>query len=199
MFLLDYVTFGDGSVSFDSANFGEGDVFFTKAKFGKGNVYFVRANFGERNVYFTKAKFGEGDVFFDDANFGEGDVSFSETNFGDGDICFNGVEAEETTFTFHKTKLLHHDELRFSHIKRLEIHDCIIERTLDLKSTNDSEVVIEELSFQDSKNLGQIFINWETAKDAIAKYRSTEELCPEEKTAQQVKSETDDYVEGKFS
>ena len=183
--------FGKDKVSFARANFGEGDVCFwdakfsgavdfRNAKFGKGEVDFREAKFhgavnfnyttfGEGEVCFHAAKF-HGDVEFLFVSFGEGEVNFHAAKFGKGEVNFHGSRAIEATVCFKGCIFANHDNLRFQNIKKLEILDCTIEKTMRLDSTENIKVNIGELSFQDTRNLGAIYIDWDTAKKAIKNY-----------------------------
>ncbi len=183
--------FGEGGVSFCNANF-NGAVDFSYAVFGEGEVCFRDAKFGKDKVSFARANFGEGDVSFCNANF-NGAVDFSYAMFGEGKVDFQGAQfsgnlvfieidftrtnlnfknslATKATVRFKGCKFANHDNLRFQDIKKLEILDCTIEKTMLLNSTENNKVNIAELSFQDTRNLGAIYIDWDTAKNAIKNY-----------------------------
>ena len=180
------VNFGGGYVGFVDANFGEGDVIFFGANFGKGDVSFDYANFGEGDVSFDYANFGEGDVSFYDANFGEGEVSFERSNFSRGQVSFAGSNFGKGEVVFETVNLGEHNvsfrsayvediifidvifnnhiDHRFNYVKSLFIQDCIIEKTLKCNGAG-----YEKLSFLDTVNLGQIYIDWDknNVKQAI--------------------------------
>jgi len=169
-------TFGDGYVSFDGANFGDGNINFEDTSFGEGVVNFSRVNFGNGDTSFFGANFGNGDVNFYDtqlengninfngAAFGDGDIrfgfssfingetSFLLTTFGNGDISFEMAHMGKVTFTGNQFKSI--VDMRFKDIQELKIQDCTIEKILKVDGFP------QVLSFLNTINLGQIYIDW---------------------------------------
>ncbi len=164
--------FGHGEVSFCGTTFGDDYVWFDDADFGTGSVSFMGTNFGNSDVRFYRTNFEEGDVTFFGSTFGESKIRFWRTHFGNGEVNFTGVMAPKTCITFKACNLLNHEIFRFDEVKTLELIDCIIDGVLLLNSEKKGAVKIEELSFLNTKNLGSIFIDWETAQKAIARYPS---------------------------
>ncbi len=162
--------FGDGEVSFCGTSFGDEYVWFDDVDFGTGSVSFMGTNFGNSDVRFYRSNFEAGDVTFFGSTFGDSKVRFWRSHFGDGEVNFTGVMAAQTTITFKGCNLLNHEVFRFDKVKTLEIIDCIIDGVLLLNTDKIEAVQIEELSFLNTKNLGSIFLDWETAKNAIANY-----------------------------
>ncbi len=142
--------FGGGDVIFEGTQFGVGDVRFDEAQFGEGNVIFDSTYFGEGYTSFDSTYFGEGDVRFDSAQFGEGAVSFSSAQFGEGDVSFRGAEADRVRFD--GVNFLSYEDLRFESVNRLEIKDCILEKTLKVSGIHKKS----SLSLKDTVNIGQI-------------------------------------------
>ena len=158
--------FGEGDISFREAKFAKGDIIFIFSNFGRGDVSFDYAQFGEGYVSFIKAKFGKGDVSFNFSNFGEGEVSFISANFGEGNVNFYGANLSEKNISFQDVKVgnvifrnniwSNHIDLRFKKVNGLILQNCIIEKTIKLNGAD-----YEKLSFVDSVNLGQIYIDWD--------------------------------------
>lgn len=181
--------FGNGNVSFSNAFFADGDVNFTHTNFGTGNVDFGWATFGVGNVDFFNTTFDNSDVCFSYANFGDGDIDFSwatfrnsdidfrSVSFGNGNIEFRGTNFSNGNIKFQNAifgigdlilndtnvnKVIFKDnkftsitDLQFKNIQELIIQDCTIEKILKIKGAPKS------LSFYNTANLGQIYINWE--------------------------------------
>ncbi len=173
--------FGQGEVSFCGTNFGDDYVWFDDADFGVGSVSFMGTQFGNSNVRFYRTNFEDGDVTFFGSTFGECEVRFWKTSFGNREVNFTSVMASQATITFIGCNLLNHEIFRFKTVKRLELIDCIIDGVLLLNSEKREMVQIEELSFLNTKNLGSIFVDWETAKHAIANYQGSSADKPEER------------------
>ncbi len=180
-------TFGKGEVSFCGTSFGNDYVWFDDVDFGAGSVSFMGTNFGESDVRFYRTNFQEGDATFYGSTFGESEVRFWRCSFGDGEVNFTGVIAPKTTVRFRGCKLLNHEIFRFSQVKRLEVIDCIVDGVLLMNSEKQETVQIDELSFLNTKNLGSIFIDWETAKAAIENYPGKESEKEEEVSRKKAK------------
>lgn len=171
---FDNTTFGNGVVDFSASTFEDGVVRFCTANFGNGDVNFSDTSFGNSYVQFSDTKIGDGVVNFSNTSFNNGYLVFTNITFGNGDVCFTGakfevcyVDLKKVTFRFgnssffkpsgvkfNKITFKSHVDLQFEKINELVIEDCIIEKTLKISGKP------EKLSFLNTINLGQIFINW---------------------------------------
>lgn len=177
-----FAHFQHGSASFNNANFGTGNLSFLNVtfsskslsfnftNFNKGTVSFDCSNFNSKNVSFIETTFNGDFVSFEDTFFTSNQVLFYKNNLGNADISFENCNANRTRFKFLQCKLLCHENLRFANVKILEIIDCIVDGTLVLDSSTDTNVYIEQISFKNTKNLGIIFLDWNKIKTAIALY-----------------------------
>ena len=181
--------FGKGNLSFYNANFGKGDVSFKDANFGKGDVRFNFANFGGEYVSFDSANFGEGAVSFDHANFGEGAVSFFHANFGKNDVSFQNADVQN--IYFNKYTFSCHADLRFKKIDELILRDCIIEKTFKCNG-----VYYNKLSFLNTVNLGQIYIDWD--KNNVQQAIVNGEVKYYEKGKMQARKHTNNELASQF-
>lgn len=187
-------TFDGSDVDFSSVRFLEGDVSYSKAKFGNGNINFENSEFRLERVDFSNAVFGNGtvnfqkvifgcnDVSFDgaifngcDLLFGEADfmsskVDFINAEFGIGNLDFHSAKCSEIQFI--KNTFCGHVDMRFNKINAIRIEDCIIEKTFDMSGiSNDDNKESVSLSLYNTKNLGQMYIDWEYDNVANIIYR----------------------------
>lgn len=159
-------SFLDGDISFSNSIFGGNLATFVGTNFGKGNVSFNKTNFAETAVLFNFTNFGEGEVSFERSNFSRGQVSFAGSNFGKGEVVFETVNFGEHDVSFRSVYVEdiifidvifnNHIDLRFNYVKSLFVQDCIIEKTMKCNRKG-----YERLSFIDTVNLGQIYIDWD--------------------------------------
>lgn len=176
---FDYAKFRKGNVDFTCAEFEKCDVNFSNVKFGEGNVNFNGTKFREGNVYFVYAKFGEGDVNFLETKIGEGSIYFNSTDFGKGKVYFSTVrfKCDILKFFFSESeKIIFHNcvfekDVVMSAFKCniLVIENCTIKQTFEL---NNKIYSVKALGLYETKNLGQIFIDWED--DNVKRSISTE-------------------------
>lgn len=191
---FDNALFDDEDISFQFAHFENGATSFNNADFGDGNLSFLNSAFSCKTLTFNFTDFNSGFVAFDYSYFSAESVSFIESTFqgdfisfedtiftskrvifyknnlGHADISFEKCHASKSKFKFLRCKLLCHENLRFANVKILEIIDCIVDGTLVMDSSTDTNVYIEQISFKNTKNLGIIFLDWERIKTAIALY-----------------------------
>lgn len=191
---FDNALFSDDDISFQFSHFENGVASFNNADFGNGNLSFLNATFSCKTLTFNFTDFNQGFVAFDYSFFGAESVSFIESifqgdfisfedtiftskrvtfyknNLGNADISFEKCNASKSKFKFIRCKLLCHENFRFSNVRVLEIIDCIVDGTLVMDSSTDTNVYIEQISFKNTKNLGIIFLDWERIKKAIALY-----------------------------
>ncbi len=85
----------------------------------------------------------------------------------DRELDLSRMYKEDTSIRFENCRFLHHDNLRVGALYRLEIIDCILERSILLNDTREERVSIHQLSFENSKNQGIIYIDWDTARKGI--------------------------------
>lgn len=163
-------------VAFNKAQFGDGSVSFAYAQFGHDNVDFSSVQFGHGNVDFSSAKFGHGNVYFNYAQFGHGNVSFNFTQFGHGNVDFSNSSAQR--ISFFRYTFSSHVNLRFKKIDELVLWECIIEKTLKC----DNHGAYKTLSFKETINLGQIYIDWKN--NNVYKAINDDNHTSEQKTAQ---------------
>lgn len=177
------VVFPRGLVSFTGAHFGKGSLHMIDAIFRKGNIHFNTCVIDSEDIHFTSTDFGDGHVEFSDSvfrtqvfnivscRFGRGDIEFNRcdlsqtemsiygTEFSQGKLNFFDAVAE--TITFHECTFDNHVYLNFEHCRFLSILNCIIEKTLDLRSKyamNMQNIMVLNLS--GTKNLGHIYLDW---------------------------------------
>ncbi|WP_141228290.1 ion channel [Anaeromicrobium sediminis] len=205
---FDATHFGDGHVYFNDTNFGEGNINFLCATFGKGNVdffdctfgkgnvdfyytifdeggiYFGGATFNKSNLNFAEATFSGGDVFFDCATFNEGSLSFDEVIFGESNVDFNDMSLNE--LLFDKCNFKTDINIKKLKCKELYVKDCIIKEIFDL--SNMSKEKINTLSFNNTKNLGQIFLCWDdNIRSAIVGVENSEKYISKSYTCKLLK------------
>lgn len=174
--------FGDGTVCFQDAMLG--DVKFDGVQLGAGSFVwdnvrvtgqiasFEHARFGKGGIRFAHIQFGKSRVRFERTQFGSGTLVFEHAQFGTGGISFDGATAH--TVSFRNSEFFHDASLRFDHVQSLEIRSCIINGILDLKCDRTHPVVVERLSLKNTKNLGRIYLDWETNRvlQAILSFES---------------------------
>lgn len=177
-----FAHFVNGSTSFNNANFGDGDTSFLNVSFScksltfnftdfnDGFVAFDFSNFSAETVSFIESTFRGDFISFEDTTFSSKNVTFYKNNLGHADISFEKCNASKSEFKFLRCKLLCHENLRFANVRVLEIIDCIVDGTLVMDSSSDTNVYIEQITFKNTKNLGIIFLDWERIKKAIALY-----------------------------
>lgn len=195
---FDNVLFDDEDISFQFSHFENGATSFNNADFGIGDLSFLNVSFACKTLTFNFTDFNKGFVAFDYSSFSAESVSFIETTFqgdfvsfeatnftskrvtfyknnlGNADISFEKCKANKSKFKFLRCKLLCHENFRFENVHILEIIDCIVDGTLVMDSSTDTNVYIEQISLKNTKNLGIIFLDWERIKKAIALYGTDE-------------------------
>lgn len=179
---FDYSFFGINGVDFSSVNFGQGEISFRNVHFNNGNIIFFGSIFGEGMLSFSGAILGEGNIDFsycqfDKCNihfkhitFGHGKFNMSNMNLNNGYILFKSAEFKGKVINFSESSInklifinslfIGHVNMRLKQCKKLNLENCIIEKTFDLNSTTKRPVNIECLSILNTKNLGQIYIDW---------------------------------------
>lgn len=74
------------------------------------------------------------------------------------------LEMVMDSIIYSNCKFPYNKDLRFYKVNEFIFKNCIIDGTLNLKSTTDAPVDIKRLSFKDTRNLGRIEINWKANK-----------------------------------
>ncbi|MFL0194167.1 potassium channel family protein [Clostridium sp. WILCCON 0269] len=162
---------------FNNSTFG-GEVNFMEATFDReadfsASVFIVEVNFVQatfnREADFELTKF-HGEAIFSDMEFRR-KASFTFTTFNN-QVSFGNSSIKEQII-FYNVIFSSHVDVKFKICNSLVIEDCIIEKTLDLQGAK-----FNSLCFENTKNLGQIFIDWErdTIKKAIYEYAKEHKL-----------------------
>ncbi|PKM94348.1 MAG: hypothetical protein CVU84_09750 [Firmicutes bacterium HGW-Firmicutes-1] len=181
---FDFTTFGVGGVDFSGVNFGKGQISFRNAQFNNGDVMFFGSSFGAGKVTFSDAVFGNGNVdysfckfekcivHFKYAKLGIGKFNMSNINLIDGYILFKSVRFKSRSIYFSESIIdkliflnslfIEHAEMSLEQCHELVVENCIIEKTFDLIATSKKKVNIDCLNLINTKNLGQIYIDWGT-------------------------------------
>ncbi|MBC7960126.1 MAG: potassium channel family protein [Vallitaleaceae bacterium] len=179
---FDFSTFGSGGVDFSGVSFGKGQVSFRNAQFNHGDALFFGSSFGEGKFTCSDAIFGDGNVDFSFCKFekciihfkyatlGLGKFNMSNIDLEDGYILFKAVEFKGKVINFTQSKIerlmfingffTEHVNLSLQSCKELVVENCIIEKTFDLLASSKRTVSIECLNLLNTKNLGQIYVDW---------------------------------------
>lgn len=152
--------FRKGNVHFNNCSFGCDDIHFTSTDFGDGYLDFSKSQFNANSFNVTACRFGKGDVEFNYSRFTNTEIKVLGTEFNQGKLCFFDTAAESVTF--HECTFNNHVYLNFEHCDHLNILNCIIEKTLDLRSRYYTErQTVLVLNLSGTKNLGHIYLDWE--------------------------------------
>lgn len=145
------------------------DVNFNNAVFENANIIFSHFYF-EGNLEFNNTIFEKSIIDFSKAKFNKSNVSFFNIALLNSKITFQGAHAPESKLLFFQCFFSNHENFRFEEIQTLEILDCTIEKTFLINSSQENTVLIKNLSFDKTRNLGQIYIDLPTAIDSINSY-----------------------------
>jgi hypothetical protein len=165
-----YVTFEKGDINFSNINFGKGFTDFGHIIFGKGNVNFSHIIFEGGNVDFRGTIFKKGNIVFKNAKFGNGNINFSKINFGVDKADFSDISFGVGKLSFESSlaKYLIFDncifndycDMRLKSCSILSLNNCTFKDVFDLKRDEENEVRIDRISIINSKNLGQLYLDW---------------------------------------
>lgn len=167
-------------LSFKDASFDNTSVTFDRFSIDLGIVNFGQSYFNSSPLTFLKSTFGEGQIHFDYSIFKNGRISFEKTEFGDGDIIFEGSKTEEIDFSnaklkngeiifrgsetgtviFKNNNFRANIDLRMKKNNELVVENCTIENTFKCDQFDGNYLKYQRLSFLESRNLGQIYIDF---------------------------------------
>jgi hypothetical protein len=183
------ITFGEGNVNFGYMMFNEGTVDFNNTFFGNGNVDFSGTIFKNGNVIFTNTKFGNGEINFSKIGFGEEKVDFSDISFGTGKLSFENSSAKYLVFD----NCIFNDycDMRLAVCESLSLNNCTFKDVFDMQKDEKDEVKINSICIINSKNLGQIYLDWNAnnVKNMICKQKHIDERGKEHETNNKQKLE----------
>lgn len=164
------VNFGDGEVSFQNGIFNSGDIFFFGSTFGTGKISFSGAVIGDGNINFSFCVYANCVIHLRYVKFGFCIINMSSMNLAEGYILFKSVEFKSKGMDFSESainQIIFRDSLFFEHVnmslkkcKTLTIENCIIEKTINLSSSSKRTVNIDCLNLLNTRNLGQIYLDW---------------------------------------
>lgn len=164
------VSFGHGQVSFRNCYFNHGDVLFFGSSFGEGKFTCSDAVFGDGNIDFSFCKFEKCIIHFKYATLGLGKFNMSNIQLVEGYILFKAVVFKGKVINFSESTIdqlmfvngcfTEHVNMSLKQCKSLTVENCIIEKTFDLIASSKREVNIECLNIVNTKNLGQIYLDW---------------------------------------
>ncbi|QAA34868.1 ion channel [Clostridium manihotivorum] len=166
--------FGKGDVSFRNANFSNGDIIFFASSFELGKVSFSGSIFGNSNIDFSFCRYSKCDIHFRYVVFGSGKFNMTNLNLIEGKIVFKAAEFKGKPISFSDSTIdelifkdsifIEHVNMRLKYCRSLVLENCIIEKTFDLASSSKKVVNIEAFNVLNTKNLGQIYIDWKMNK-----------------------------------
>lgn len=166
-----YSRFDKGDVSFDKAIFMGDEIDFRKIEFGEGKAEFRRVNFGNGNVNFNESEFKKGKVNFRYSTFGNGYNTFEEVDFGPNEVQFDGLFSSGgqlsfkgsicQSLSFKDSRLYGHCDFRIKKGELLDFSYSIFKDILDFQA-GEEPVELDTLKIEGIKNLGKIFISWNT-------------------------------------
>lgn len=164
------VNFGNCEVSFRNINFNNGDIIFFGSTFSEGKISFSGSIFGDSNIDFSFCQYIKCDIHFKYVIFGNGKFNMSNMNLLEGNIIFKSVEFKGKVISFFESSInnlifidslfIEHVNMNLKECKVLTLENCIIEKTFDLGSTSKNIVKIKCFNIINTKNLGQIYIDW---------------------------------------
>ncbi|MBK1810411.1 two pore domain potassium channel family protein [Clostridium sp. YIM B02505] len=162
--------FGEGDVSFINVNFNNGDIIFFGSSLELGKLSFSGAAFGNSNIDFSFSTYNNCNIHFRYVVLGSGKFNMSNINLEKGMILFKAVEFKGKPISFAESniyQLICRDSLFTEHVNMtlktcslLTLENCIIEKTFDLASSTKRSINIQCLNILNTKNLGQIYIDW---------------------------------------
>lgn len=151
---------GKGDVSFSQIQFQEGRIEFSKTNFGNGDVDFSGTKFMNGDVDFQNVVFGNGDIHFKDVDFGNNIVDFSNISFGNGRVSFENSTVNQ--LIFDNCVFDDYCDMRLAHCSCLYMNNCTFKDVFDLLTDDRYDVHIESISLINAKNLGQIYLDWDS-------------------------------------
>lgn len=179
---FDFSTFGGGGIDFSGVDFGCGQVSFRNCYFNHGDALFFGSRFGEGKFTCSDAVFGDGNIDFSFCRFekcivhfkyailGIGKFNMSNMHLTDGYILFKAVEFKGKVINFSGSIIdqlmfvngffTEHVNMSVKECKQLTVENCIIEKTFDLIASSKRMVTIDCLNILNTKNLGQIYLDW---------------------------------------
>jgi len=158
------VDFGECTLNFKNVKVKGDRIIFDYAKFGKNTCIFEISNFDVTILRFESTIINSREFDFQFAEFNKSNIFFNKTNFGNGNISFYKVRADFVQF--RESNFFAYTDLRFSKINKLYLIDCSINSLIKISGD------FQELSFENSINLGCIDLNWEqpNVKETIKNY-----------------------------
>lgn len=164
-----YCRFDKGDVSFDKAIFKGNEIDFRKIEFGDGKAEFRRVDFGDGNINFNESEFKTGKINFRNSTFGTGYNTFENIDFGQNEVQFDGLVAKGghlsfkgssfNSISFTDSMLYGHCDFRVRKGNLLDFSYSIFKDILDFQPS-DEQVELKTLKIEGIKNMGKIFISW---------------------------------------
>ncbi len=155
-------------INFASSDFGDCNVNFKNAKIINGDVLFLATRLEDGTIDFSSSRIKDSSVDFSSMTFGISKVIFKNVVMNNAEIRIDRSITKNAFFQFELCTFSKHNI--FSIARKLEIVNCIIENTARIDSILEENEQIFELSLENTKNLGQIYVEWEVAKKSIANY-----------------------------
>ena len=145
-----------GEVIFAQSYFEDSMLSFFNATFGDGPIHFHYATIKQNEISFEQCTFGKGDLVFEGANFES--INFKDAKFGLGELDFTRAKA---TKVFFKNNIFYsHVNMQMERISELIVENCTIEKTFRCDHFEGNYMKYNRLSFYETINLGQIFIDF---------------------------------------